>query len=568
MKPVLHPQTFLEKKIQRKHWDVSDAKSKFVCLMKYFPKYYKNIELLDKNPLSRPVQSRIKQLKIIKKSYCSMISDSDEKTLKRLFRGCRKTLKSVPSFGWQSLRLSQYFPRVETIEIWWYRFYGISEKDEEMNTWSRRILEEDCEDRELTSRMLWKGIKRSYGYFWSGNRFVENVKILCRSYFSLMIIKKLNDSKRFLASLKTLELMIDYECEEENNILTLLVKNTNFLQHVTSLKINTFSKNLQLLQPLINCCLQCSSLSLQGVYGAIQSLNLNYHQNLQALAIKFEDFWTLMDRNEIPSSLREVSLLTVITEDMKYDNLGNFFEKWKRYNNLKVLNLKFQDYSKINLLMETFILPLLKEKVQLETFNCHFGFLHVDSDQRLFDLDVFFEGIKSLRSLKNLSLTCWKPNYPSNPRISFIYGGQQSLLLPNFSSLHLCAESSPKFNVSKFFRGIFHNMESRPKIEETSVVRLSKIRLRSPQELVKLVNLLNQASEFKTLQIFLEIEFYIESIDEISPTFRLPLSIPNNTQLMVQFFLARSAWRNSTYDLRIPYEFREIQSFFKFNEGI
>jgi len=121
--------------------------------------------------------------------------------------------------------------------------------------------------------------------------------------------------------------------------------------------------------------------------------------------------------------------------------------------------------------------------------------------------------------------------------------------------------------VSQFFKGIFHNLEWQANNERSSV-NLSKIRLRSEQELTKLLSLLCQASQFKTLEIDIEIELYFDTIDEILSAFGRSIDIPSNTQLKVHLFLADSKWGELPYEQwlffsKIPHEFHQIQSSFR-----
>ena len=196
----------------------------------------------------------------------------------------------------------------------------------------------------------------------------------------------------------------------------------------------------------------------------------------------------------------------------------------------------------------------------METLEFELNFFNVRSEEDgVFDLDVFFQGIKSLKSLKNLSifsLNCY-----------FIYSPQKSLFLPNLSSLDLFAQSSPKFDILKFLNGVYHNLESQSRNEKTNL-GLSKIRLHSAQELITLLKLLNKASKFKTLQIYLEVELYVQGVDELISNFRYPIYVPSNTNLKVHLFEADSDWNDLTQKKKLnlregPYEFPQIQSFFK-----
>ena len=594
IKPILYPQAFLEKKIEKK-WDTSDDMSILLSLMKYFPKYYTSLtihnrlEIGGRSLRSRSFQSRVKQLKIVKRFSYKTFSDSydydyenHQKTFKRLYRDFRKTLKSVPYFdGRQDLSFCMDFPRVKTINIQPRCFKRICYSGDETDFFDR-----------YKERDLAKVIKKSCGYFWIGNRFVEILRIKCYHPLFLIIIQKLNASKRFLSSLKTFELEVGsrgFEREvghwsygASSDLLIKLTENKNVLQYVTFIEIIALFNDLNIVQSLINCCPRLLFFSLESDYKFDGSLNLGCLQNLQVLYISQFDFQTFINIADFGPSIQKITLRLSgkrMKEFFDFQDgddedqdarewkafekdriLCSFFEKWRRFENLKALNLKLAFFSNMDFLMKMLLLPLIREKSWLETLEFELNFFNVRSEEDgVFDLDVFFQGIKSLKSLKNLSifsLNCY-----------FIYSPQKSLFLPNLSSLDLFAKSSPKFDILKFLNGVYHNLGSQPRNEKTSL-GLSKIRLHSAQELITLLKLLNKASKFKTLQIYLEVELYVQDVDELISNFRYPIYVPSNTNLKVHLFEADSDWNDLTQKKKLnlregPYEFPQIQSFFK-----
>ena len=224
MQPLLYPTALRKKNIRVRSFFLF-LNQDIAYLSKYCPKFCKELDL-GRHYGKRMVQSRVKQLKIVRHYYCDGYSSSDERTLKRLFQNNRKTLKSLPTISipdgggsFQHFSLCMYFPRIKTLNLEKQRFSNYSQCDIELQ----------------------KRIFRSFGHFWSSSRFVEDLKVGCYNDLDLIIIKKLDGSKRFLSSLKTLEFQIsaNMSIQSSRNLLT----NKDFLRHVTRLRIGEFGES-------------------------------------------------------------------------------------------------------------------------------------------------------------------------------------------------------------------------------------------------------------------------------------------------------------------------------------
>jgi len=429
-----------------------------VYLLKYFPKFYQWLPIYH---LTGPIELKIKRLKIVR----SCMSDpAFEKHLKKFLQTNRKTLKYIPRVAdggyecYPDFSLCMFLPKVETLIL--------KEVGYLLSSNSAPNLE-------------YKQLSHAFGYFWDSSRFVKRLEIGCETSHELVLIKKMNKTKRFLSSLNKLELNIQAFSGSMRFFME-LIENKNFLRHITHLSIGTPSEKTvdwEAVQFLINCCRQLNMLSFETdcIYERFMPDNLNPHQgfisqgfyldlsclqNLQILKLeRVEYFKTFVNNINFPPSLREITLHAVDKEEPdnlrdvldcedsesermivkqdirdwksfeKQKMLSNFFEKWKKLRNLRVLNLTFKICKKIDLL-RTFVLPLLRAIPQLETFNYEFGWDY--SSQRKiaqFDFGVFLSGIKSLQSLKNLRIHSGDPNIFCVSPFS-----ENEVLLCNFSS--------------------------------------------------------------------------------------------------------------------------------------
>jgi len=398
---------------------------------------------------------------------------SDEKILKRSFQNNRKTLKSLPVISvpdgggsFQYFPLCMYFSRINTLDLEkQLLFYG---------------------DLQPMSKIF-----RSFERLLNGSRFVENLRVLCqKGSDSMMIIKKLDGSRRLLSSLKTLELQItgNMGIYESRDLLMELIRYKEFLRHVTHLKIgeiesgNEMRFEWEIVQFLISFCPQIRCLWFsQGQVGVDDRydenlnqefwLDLNCLEHLQILEIEVTDLKAFMNGIEFPSSHKEVilkiegaagsnSLKELFNEgsdvivnqeeqDLRdwqsFENhkiLSNFFNKWKKQKNLKVLSLYLWAVLDVDLFVKKFVFPLLGAIPQLETFGWMLRSREINS--KPFDLEEFLFGIGSLHPLKNLEIE-------TDRKYDCLFSGRKCLNFPSLSSIEVEVDVSSNFNLEKFF---------------------------------------------------------------------------------------------------------------------
>ena len=555
IEPRFYPETSLNKKIPSKPM-MGDSNS----LLKYFPKYYNDLYLYLENP-NGPIQSKIKQLKIVRHIHGSGKRFKSETILKQLFQTSRKTLKSIPrisemGFSHQNLALCMYFPKVKTLNL------DLDEKD---NDFSGSTL---------------KQIYGHYGYFWSSSRFVESLEIRCSHYFNCRIMEKIDSSERFLSHLKKVEVVLGGQsCSQiQSSMLEPLLMNQNFLGHVTNLRIERFLEKTfawKVVQSLIDCCTQLYSLSLPTEKRSWQdqesvsrnfSLDLSRLQNLQALTMEVQHFRTFITGIELPPSVRTIDLKIIDHEESdnfkeafgiqdcendetiedqnardwksfeRYEILNGFFDKWRKLSKLRILDLKIWAFPKIDTL-RSLILPLLRAIPQLEKLYLTVGLkgqITLPAD-RLFDLKVFFSGIETMKSLKYVTLS-------TNEYVSCLLSGpehsQRSFCLPNLSSVKIRTKFDSNFDLKEFLDGFLCLNSLQPELPVMNrTLDLRQSCMFSVQDFIRILNVVHSVSHFKNLQLHLQICLIVESFREISSNFTYPMHVAHNTQLTVNIHL-------------------------------
>ncbi len=259
IKLIVFLDQFLCEKIQRKS-TYGSTEASHVSLSKYFPKYYKNLSLSSKT-LTEAVQSKVKRLKIVRSCYDSANLKDDEKTFKKLFKTNRKTLKDLPISGdydaVQNFSLCLYFPRIKTLDL---------------KKQCRSLRNSYQLQLKSANKSIQKTFSRSFGHFWNGYRFVENLKIGVESLkvgaendiIDFLIFEKINSSKRLLSSLKNIELGIyltQENIQSSRNLLMDLMKNEKLFETYDTLQ-DEKSPDWEVFQSFINHCPQLSFVSL------------------------------------------------------------------------------------------------------------------------------------------------------------------------------------------------------------------------------------------------------------------------------------------------------------------
>ncbi len=559
MKPVLFPEVFFVK--ERTDWDDwGYFQAEETYLLKYFPKYYKHLDLGRLRGGNRSAQSRIQKLKIVRSvAYCYgyYMYENPKNDFKKLLRTSRKTVTRIPSAGgyvglFEDFSLCLDFPKVKTLDL-------IERNESESKVreeWSRRNIP-----------VSKKEISASYGHFWGGCGERIDLKVALRDEYDLILFKKIDSSKRFLSHLKRLELSI---FASSRSMMTELMVNKNLLRHVTHLTIQRAEEKIdwELVQSVLNYCPQLYSLSLPSAQSRESSqdfcLDLSCLQNLKVLEADVNHIRIFLNGIDFSPSLREMTLKIQDYEDLdnfsdifetqqdgndnnkrmieeedardwisfeKHKVLSDFFEKCKKLSNLRALDLTFDVAYQMDI-FRLFLLPFLGITPQLETLNLSLitrGSPYSRED-KVFDLEIFLSEIGSLHSLKHLRINAY-------PWDKWTFSGssdlQQLCCLSNLSSIEIKdARIYSDFDFKKFFKAFLESSNvKRENIVTTKTVKFAKLALSSTQYFIRILNLMLSVSHFRKLQVDLEIDLIVQSIDEIYSKFHYPICVAHNTRL-------------------------------------
>jgi len=529
-------------------------------LLKYFPKYCRELEFLE-DCFPRSIKSRLKKLKVLRQIFICKEPYCDEKFIKELLKNCRKTLTSLPTTGFKCLSLCTFFPRVKTIEL------DLDEQIQEMED-----LEEEDDPKEIQKR-----IYSSSGYFWSANRFVKQLSIYSVSSYNMIILKKLDSSKRFLSSVKTIELHLDSSMREA---LIELLTLKNLLRHATYLEISSqFDEEIdwKLVQSLINCCSRIYDLSISTEESFKQKdfrLDLSSLGNLQGFYMRgMESFRSALKKIDFPSSIKKISLSVEDSkqpknskkaldcqEDGRKDGIDwKSFEKWKKLGNLKTLELEMWISSKEDT-MRDFFLPLLKEIPQLETFRClirppRYG---NKKEKKPFNLDLFFSAIESLQ-LKHLKVCLYYGRIPC--KFSGSVSLPKSVCLSKLSSIEINMGIYSHFDLKKFLDEFLFIDDTESEMAEKKTLIIRELTISCVKDFFRLLQLMDSISKFKNLQIDINILFIVQDLKSIFSNFHYPIHVSSNTMLSVKIFLKNFEDSMWTPEVRRHFQmiFRQIE---------
>ena len=286
------------------------------------------------------------------------------------------------------------------------------------------------------------------------------------------------------------------------------------------------------------------------------------------------EIFFFMNTAEEPDNLKEVlgcqNHETQEDQDTKdwesferYKTLSHFFDKWKKLNNLRTLDLSLQTRFEVNLLMENFVLPLLRAIPQLENLRCflgsHWDNLFPKTHRTPFDLEAFFSGIEPLQSLKTLQIYADKDFH-------CVFSGldipRKIPCLSGLSSIEIDVKIHSKFDFKRLIKSFLcENVEKKKKIE------IPRIFLFCVQDFIALINLMHSVSSFQNLQVRLEVHLVVESIEEIYSNFKYPIYVASNTPLTVNIYLKKFETRKLAPEQREYFEMIFGQLQFTVNEA-
>ncbi len=578
---IPHLENSLQKKIETKYsflpyesrgWNSTKSTPNQFALLKYYPKYYHCLEL-DKDPKPWPLLSKIRQIKTLhhfKYPYESKdIQNKKEtiiKTLKRLLRNKRKSLKTLPVVEINSseknclMEMCSFFSSVKTLEMNLPRSFFPKVK------------------HDYIPRSLEKEIEKTYGNFWHTLKHVQHVEITtCDPYFRVLL-QKMASCKKFLSSLKSFTLSFIYFYWGDRRLtakdrLQILIQNREILQYVTHLNFNVnfgyyqnFHSYGYQIKTILENCPKLVSLNFpmernfDRAKKNVALAPLKYIpslQNIRVLTLRIRNVWGLIQEFELPPFLEKLTLHLYfvscwrplwrdlfeestdnlplkIKDEEKHKILLNFFEKFKPLTLLNDLSLSLPRFTEPNHIMQNFILPILKAVPTLKNSQCEF-YSSFGQVNNLFDISTFFEDIsptqiESFKIFQHVGSEKYYYTWSSllmsfNPKKAFTF-----LNLPHLKSIEIDTWIPQDFDFQNFFQAC----TAHPDIA-LKEIKLPRIHIDSMEALVTLLNILENM-DFSRLKVHLGITLCFHSLTELTKHINSPIILPNNVSMIMEIY--------------------------------
>jgi len=528
-------------------------------LLKYFPKYYNVLETsLSKNDW--PFISKLRQTKIVRHFrgeigqgpiYGKVIHNSEEK----IFKNKNKSVKSQPAWTYSNLkiegksRVSTFFPRIAfldlTINNSMWRF------DQEAN-----IV---YVDREKEQEIL-----GPYNLFWKGLRHLKHLKLSNNTPYFWLIIREINSSPHFLVSLEKLEFSLIFHFDRKDNksprnVLVELFRNEQFLKYLTHFNCKDF-QGFQYYDKLMSSILmQCPKLvsfafpigrqvyyfsSVDEIYKECQDTlvlsQLERIKNLQALNLSIFGFKTFAKYLSIPFSLQKITLNVYHSfYDPGFMDMlqgKGFFGRWKRLNQLQILQLELPLIRKTNDLLHKFILPLLESTTDLKEFECKFkdSPAHRGAWEGL-NLSLFFSHLASLEKLKSVRISK-SSNDEYSRYVSLInimrFDPKKSKEIHCLSNLTQLEIDCPSLAKNDFQNSI--KMFSRDDPPSKKKLKFSTLSFDSIDNFCEFLKFANYEAQSGDLEFDLAVHLWIKGLEQLFHDLKWPLVLERRVTVKLE----------------------------------
>jgi len=529
-----HPQRYLTKKLELRSQN-EDLNVQAACLLKYFPKYYKNLDINLSSSRACFVISKLRQTKMIENLT---LEGTDAKNLNKLeqsvFRNKRKLVKSLPSIQTSNEytnsiyrpQISTFFPKITSLDLCL------------MSELNDIQMESTFIDRKLEPK-IW----RSYAYFWKGFQYLKHLEMAnCNSHFWL-IIRQVNSLPNLLSSLETLKLFLAFQCDPQSHslvrdILGELNRNGSFLRRVTHLDCQDFGTLHyydDLMGSVLAHCPKLVSLNfligreaqyypdISEIYkehGGLEVFKqLERMNSLKTLNVSAYGLKSFVKYFSVPKSVKKLvlyvghSFYNLSFLDLFQDPENRFFERWNGLQNLQTLKLKMRMIEGPNDLFHKFINPLLEalpnclKKLRLEITGSPAFYW---KNCRAIDLSLLLENkspaLKQLESLKILADSL-KMELEPNKALKFL----------NLKKLAIDGKIFDWFDFESCFQLL---------PEKTfKTFKLSTLTFESIQLFRNFIKLIKKEMRQGNLALNLKIRVFIKSFQEVFDQFKIPIDL-------------------------------------------
>ena len=570
-KTLHHPEYYFTKLAQS-----SKSGAQAAYLLKYFPKYYKNL-VINFSLEDWPVISKLKRTKVIENLTLGNIrgawrdeAESFNKLEQRIFRNKRKSVKSLPIAQASRLRtrISTFFPRITSLDL------SLLMSGRFEQTWGMKAV--------FVSRDLERKIWRSYGYFWKGFRCLKHLKMSNTSNYLWLILKEINSSSRLLASLQTLKLSLKFEENPTEtalvrNFLLELEKNGHVLSHLSHLNCERFEMFHcydALMGSILSQCPKLVSLSFpigreapfyetaEGIYKECKEIRvleqMKTMENLRTLSVSAYGIKTLAKHFSVPPSVQKLSL--TIGHSFYEQSLLNlfqepeygFFERWKGFHNLRTLNLRMRAIVKPSDLLYKFAKTLLEAIPNLKKFAFELvesPICPVDACEPL-DFSLFLGNEATLKQLESLKVVL-----ADGGQITFEL--EKIHTLSNLRKLVIEAALSDGFDPKTILQSFSPSSSENANIKIQKTLNLPPVLFKSVKPFKEFIKLATRRISSGNLALAMGIHLQIDSCQELFDHFKDPLPLSKNDgSLRLDVFL-RSSEDEKVSDLQKK-EFKRI----------
>ena len=536
-----------------------------ICLLKYFPKYYKR--LYPKISMKDwPFLTKLRLVKTIEhfaRSQVGNISDAQNRKdfqflEQKIFRNKRKSAKSLPQFRTQGFSLqakpqiSRFFPKVTSLDL-----FGIRD----LNFNGREVV--------FMDRMLEQKIQRCYNYFWKGFRNLKHLELSNVTSYSWFLIKEINSVDYLLSRLKILKLLLilplmTADLSRPRNVIHELTKNENFLRHLTHLecgKFEGFQYYDRLMSELLCQCANLVSLNFPigrqadyysspgEIYKECQEARvlerIGKMNTLQTLSVSVYGIKSFIKHFSLPKSLQKIELNVVHTfYDPALLDLfdSEFFGRWKEVANLHTLKIKMRRIAKSNDLLRKFVLPLLQGTLGLKIFRLQLEDSRSISATKCeaLDLSLFNERGIALKQLESFKVS----NY--SIVLQYLREGNPELLnfnpktchfLSNLRKVKIVGPLSEKFDFKSFLE--LYSPETTTK----KSLKLSTLTFSSIEAFLECIEVANKMANFGNLKLNLSILFQIQNLEQTLGSIGTPIILARNVIVSLNISVKSRGWR-------------------------
>jgi hypothetical protein len=407
------------------------------------------------------------------------------------------------------------------------------------------------------SRELEQKIKRSYGYFWSGLRYLEHLEISNFDWNFWFMVQEVNSSSHILSSLKKFKLSLSGSGSYLRDELHQLVKNGHLLNHVTHLDCKEFEMLYKFDEIMGSILAQCSKLvylnipigreaqsftDVKGIFpeheGTQVFQQLSKMNKLHTLNVSAFGTNSFLQHFSVPPSVQKLSLYVgkslrdTSWLDLFQEPQYNFFERWKGLSNLQTLKLKIRMIYIPNDLLAKFVNPLLEslqnsclKKLRLQIVKADI-YAYNDQEEALDFSLLLREESAVFKQLESLKILGEDMKITSDPKkICFLSGLKKLVIDGKFSK---------KFDSQSFLQGLVTSSSGDQPQQKN--LKLSTFSFKSIEAFGDFLKLAKKGTRSAVLDLKIAL-FVDKDLKKLFNHFRQPINLGENCAMALTVWL-------------------------------